>query len=68
MAKPDLQSVKMSPKTGRVRRDDGKLGMADTSLNNLPDAANDAAAAALTPAVQIGQLYRNGSVLMVRVA
>jgi hypothetical protein len=68
MAKPDLQDLKISPKTGRVRRDDGKLGLADTSLNKLPDAANDAAAALLTPAVRIGQLYRNGSVIMVRVA
>ncbi len=34
----------------------------------LPVAANDAAAAALTPPVPVGALYRNGSALMVRVA
>lgn len=34
-------------------------------LTTLVDAANDAAAALL--GVQIGQMYRNGSVLMVRV-
>lgn len=37
-------------------------------LSNLPNAANDAAAAALTPAVPVGALYRNGSVVMVRVS
>ena len=66
MAKPDLQGLSVSPKTGRIRRDDGKLGLADSSLNNLPNAANDGAAA--TAGVAIGGLYRNGSVLMVRVA
>lgn len=34
----------------------------------LRNAANDGAAAALSPAVPIGGLYRNGSVVMVRVA
>jgi hypothetical protein len=66
MAKPDLQNLKVAPKTGRIRRDDGKLGLADANLHNLPDAANDGAAA--TAGVAIGGLYRNGSVLMVRVA
>lgn len=41
-------------------------------LNNLntllPDAADDAAAAALTPAVPIGGLYRSTSTIKVRVA
>lgn len=36
-----------------------------TTLGNY---ANDAAAAAATPAVPVGGLYRNGSVLMIRVA
>lgn len=40
--------------------------LADTAL--LQDAANDAAAAALSPAVPVKGLYRNGSVLMIRVA
>ena len=34
----------------------------------LPNAANDAAAAALTPPVPVGAPYRNGSVRMVRVS
>lgn len=42
------------------------LNVANAHL--LPQAANDAAAAALTPPVEIGNLYRNGSALMVRVA
>jgi len=36
--------------------------------NGVRDAANDAAAAALSPAVPVGGLYRNGSVLMIRVS
>lgn len=39
-----------------------------TGADKLPQAANDAAAAALVPPVPIGALYRNGSALMVRVA
>ena len=35
---------------------------------NLQEAANDAAAAALTPPVPVGGLYRNGSDVMIRVA
>lgn len=37
-----------------------------TKLSNLGDYANDAAAA--TGGVPVGALYRNGSVLMIRVA
>jgi hypothetical protein len=37
-------------------------------IATLPrQAANDAAAAALTPPVQIGEEYRNGSIKMIRV-
>ena len=39
-----------------------------SNANMLPNAANDSAAAALVPPVSVGHLYRNGSVLMVRVA
>ncbi|WP_237482626.1 hypothetical protein [Lichenibacterium dinghuense] len=39
-----------------------------SNANLLPNAANDSAAAALVPPVQVGHLYRNGSQLMVRVA
>jgi len=44
----------------------GSVTMAPVQL--LPNAANDAAAAALAPSVPVGGLYRNGSALMVRVA
>jgi hypothetical protein len=37
-------------------------------VTTLVNYANDAAAAAGTPPVEIGQLYRNGSVVMVRVS
>jgi hypothetical protein len=37
-------------------------------LQLLPTAASDAAAAALTPSVPVGGIYRTGSALMVRVA
>ena len=36
--------------------------------SQLPNAANDAAAAALSPPVAVNSLYRNGSVLMIRVS
>lgn len=37
-------------------------------IGSVRNAANDAAAAALTPPVPVGGVYRNGSVLMIRVA
>lgn len=37
-------------------------------IANVRNAANDTAAAALTPAVPVGGIYRNGSVLMIRVS
>lgn len=37
-------------------------------IANIRDFANDAAAAAASPAVPVGGLYRNGSVLMIRVS
>lgn len=40
----------------------------DTRFVGLQSADDDAAAAALTPPVQIGEAYLNGSVLQVRVA
>lgn len=67
MAKPDLQRLRVNPNSGEVLRDDGKLGLdRDTRLAQLPNAANDAAAAAL--GVPVGGLYRNGSALHVRVS
>ena len=36
--------------------------------SQLPNAANDAAAAGLSPPVAVNSLYRNGSVLMIRVS
>ena len=37
-------------------------------IATIRNAANDAAAAALTPAVPVGGVYRNGSILMIRVS
>lgn len=37
-------------------------------IGNVRTAVDDAAAAALTPAVPVGGIYRNGSVLMIRVS
>jgi hypothetical protein len=37
-----------------------------TDLNNLPNAVNDAAAH--SAGVAVGKLYRNGSILMIRVS
>lgn len=42
-------------------------GIASTTTI-IPDAADDAAAAALSPAVAVGQFYRTGSILKIRVA
>lgn len=50
----------------QVQASNGTVGLSIPYV--IRDAANDAAAAALTPAVPLGGLYRNGSVLMVRVA
>lgn len=60
MAKPDLQNLKVAPKTGRIRRDDGKLGLADANLHNLPDATDNTTAAAA--GVAIGGLYKDVTV------
>lgn len=50
----------------KIRGADINLGWFSAAA--LSDAANDAAAAALGTPVQIGEVYRNGSVLMVRVS
>ena len=44
------------------------VGHLRVPIANLRNAANDAAAAALSPAVPVGGLYRNGSVVQVRVS
>lgn len=44
------------------------LGNIFLDVNNLQNYANDAAAAAASPPVPIGGLYRTGSSIMVRVA
>lgn len=59
MAKPDLQPMYVKPSTGRVRRDDGKLGLADANLHNLPTASNNTTAA--TAGVAVGGLYKDSS-------
>lgn len=41
---------------------------ADVILSNIRDAADDAAAAALSPAVPVGGVYRTGSTLKIRVS
>jgi len=71
MAKPDLQALRVAPTTGRVHRDDGKLGLADANLHNLPSATSNATAA--TAGVAIGGLYKdvtdvNSVVIKVRTA
>lgn len=60
MAKPDLQAVRISPTTGRVRRDDGKLGLGDANFHKLPSATSNATAAAA--GVAVGGLYKDVSV------
>lgn len=57
MAKPDLQALKVEPTTGRIRRDDGKLGLADGNFHNLPSATSNSTAA--TAGVEIGGLYKD---------
>lgn len=66
MAKPDLQAAFVDPTTGQIKRLKGKLGLGVSNMNNLTDAANDGAAD--SAGVAIGELYRNGSVIQVRVA
>jgi hypothetical protein len=66
MAKPDLQEVRVNPRTGALRTLKGKLGLGQSRLDQLGDHANDSAAA--TAGVPIGGLYRTGSTLKVRVA
>ncbi len=65
MAKPDLQPVYANPVTGQLKQLKGKLGLAVTSLDQLEDHVNDAAAAAT---IAIGELYRTTSTIKVRVA
>ena len=64
--KPDLQKARVSPKTGAVRTLKGKLGLGQSNLNLLTNAADDTAAA--SAGVPVGALYRTGSILKVRVA
>lgn len=66
MAKPDLQSAYVDPNTGQVKRLRGKLGLGVSNLDKLTAAADDPAAA--TAGVAIGELYRTGSIIKVRVA
>ena len=47
---------------------DGTLSIKTESGALLGNYANDAAAAAGSPSVPVGGLYRNGSILMVRAA
>jgi hypothetical protein len=66
MAKPDLQQVRINPSTGALKTLKGKLGLAESRLDQLTDAADDAAAA--SAGVPVGGLYRTTSTLKVRVA
>lgn len=47
---------------------DGTLSIKRADGSLLGNYANDAAAAAASPSTPIGGLYRNGSILMVRVS
>lgn len=60
MAKPDLQRVYVKPSNARMRRDDGKLGLADLGYNNLPSATSNSTAA--TAGVPVGGLYKDVTV------
>lgn len=60
MAKPDLQQLTMNPGTGEIRRDDGKLGLANAAFDQLPSATNNATAA--SAGVAVGGLYKDVSV------
>ncbi len=66
MAKPDLQPVFARPSDGQLKQLKGKLGLAVSSLDQLPAHADDSAAD--TAGLAIGELYRTGSVVKVRVA
>jgi hypothetical protein len=47
-------------------QDTGAISQPVIPIANVRDAADDAAAAALTPAVPVGGLYRTGSALKIR--
>jgi hypothetical protein len=69
--KPEFPIVDKDGRPSQLFRDyetkaDALLTQIATGMNTLTSAANDAAAAAA--GVGIGQLYRNGSVIQVRVA
>ena len=49
-------------------RDTSGIAQPIIPIANVRDAADDAAAAALTPAVPVGGLYRTGSILKIRVS
>ena len=66
MAKPDLQAAYVDPKTGQIKRLKGKLGLGVSNMDSLTAAADDTAAA--SAGVLIGELYRTGSTIKVRVA
>ena len=48
--------------------DTGSISQVVIPIANVRDAADDAAAAALSPAVPVGGLYRTGSILKIRVS
>ena len=66
MAKPDLQPVYVDPNDGQLKRLKGKLGLGVSSLNELPAFADDSAAD--SGGLKIGEMYRTGSIIKVRVA
>jgi hypothetical protein len=55
-------------RTALVMESTGSEVQISTALANVRDAADDAAAAALSPAVPVGGIYRTGSQLKIRTA
>lgn len=66
MAKPDLQATYVDPNTGQIKSLKGKLGLGTSRLDQLVNAADDNAATA--SGTTVGELYRTGSAVKVRVA
>lgn len=56
------------PHEGMRFRDTGTFSQPMIPIANIVSAADDTAAAALTPAVPVGGLYRTGSILKIRVS
>jgi hypothetical protein len=64
----DTQDIKLVTKAGTILQTSGTVPYLQILPASIPSAADDAAAAALSPAVPIGGLYRTASAVKIRVA